>query len=371
MTSWRKPTTTLSELALKIHVASTKDNRNILATQDEDLDSRLISYLNQAPVNDGGQWDMAVNLIEKYGVLPQKLYPESFSSSSSGRLGSILTTKLREYGLALRANPKHASKLKARFLSEIYNTLSITLGTPPKPDESVIWEYYDKDNKYHKWTGTPKEFYAQFAKRKNMDPKDSFSLIHDPRNAYEKLYTVDKLGNVWGGRPISYVNAPVEALEDAVIAGIKANTPLFYGCDVGKSSSTPDGVMDSQLYDLKAAYGYKFNMDKAQRLRTGESSMTHAMVITAVHLDDNGRPIRYKVENSWSDTAGEKGWFMMSAEWFRENTFQVVIPRSVVDPKWTKILDGGDPVILPAWDPMVSRFLLQSLTSGCIGLSKD
>lgn len=130
------------------------------------------------------------------------LYPESYSSANSGRLGSMLTTKLREYSLRLRANPGAARRLKAQFLGEVYNTLSITLGTPPKPDEKITWEYYDKDNKFHSWSGTPKEFYAQFGKRKNMDPKDSFSLINDPRNKYEKLYTIDRLGNIWGGRPI-------------------------------------------------------------------------------------------------------------------------------------------------------------------------
>ena len=139
-----------------------------------------------------------------------------------------------------------------------------------------------------------------------------------------------------------------------MIAGIKANTPLFFGCDVGKSSNSAEGVMDTGLYDIKAAYGFGFNMTKAQRLQTGESSMTHAMVITAVHLDGKGRPVRYKVDNSWSEAAGEKGWFMMTADWFRENVFQVVVPRSIVDSKWTKVLDGGHAVVLPPWDPMVS-----------------
>ena len=171
----------------------------------------------------------------------------------------------------------------------------------------------------------------------------------------------------WRIRLTADVNAPTEALEDAVIAGIKANTPLFFGCDVGKSSNTVAGVMDTNLYDIKAAYGYSFNMTKAERLVTGESSMTHAMVITAVHLNDKGRPVRYKVENSWSDSAGEKGWFMMTADWFRENVFQVVIPRSVVDSKWTKVLDAGNPVVLPPWDPMVSLNGLDSPVSVLAG----
>ncbi|KAK4685454.1 bleomycin hydrolase, partial [Tremellales sp. Uapishka_1] len=358
-----------------IFATTVDDCRNVLDLVDEPLDGRLISFLNEAPVNDGGQWDMAVNIIEKYGIVPSALFPESFSSAASSRLNSLLTSKLREYSLRLRKASSSASiaalrNLKATFLAEVYSTLAIALGTPPKPDEKLKWDYYDKDNKFHSWEGTPRQFYSSFGKRKGMDPKDSFSLINDPRNAYETLYTVERLGNVWGGRPVQYVNAPITALEDAVIAGIRANTPLFFGCDVGKASNSKEGVMDRDLYDLKAAYGYELGMNKAQRLETGESSMTHAMVITAVHLDDKGRPVRYKVENSWSDSAGEKGWFMMTAPWFREYVYQVVVPRSIVDKKWGEVLDGGRAVVLKPWDPMVSsvkRVAECALTRHAIG----
>ncbi|WWD08229.1 hypothetical protein V865_006340 [Kwoniella europaea PYCC6329] len=300
--------------------------------------------VNQA--SSGRCWLFAT---KKYGIIPKSLYPEAFSSTASGRLDSLLTSKLREYSLLLRAAAKKTNnlddlrKLKTRYLSEIFSTLSIALGSPPKPDEKITWEYYDRDDKFHSWTGTPKEFYSQFGKRKGMDPKESFSIINDPRNEYGKLYSVERLGNVWKGNPVRY----------AVISGIRANTPLFFGCDVGKASNTPEGVMDCQVYDLKAAYGFILGMNKAQRLETGESSMTHAMVITAVHLDESGRPLRYKVENSWSESAGEKGWFMMTAEWFREYVFQVVVPKSIVDKKWSDVLKKG-PVMLKPWDPMIS-----------------
>lgn len=136
-------------------------------------------------------------------MIPHSLYPESYSSSSSGRLNQLVTSKLREYALKLRAAPSSSvRKLKSKFMQEIFNTLSLALGSPPKPDESLSWEYYDRDNKYHQWNGTPKQFYDQFGKRKSMDPKDSFSLINDPRNEYEKLYTVERLGNIKEGKPV-------------------------------------------------------------------------------------------------------------------------------------------------------------------------
>lgn len=149
---------------------------------------------------------MSTSTSEKYGVIPQSLYPESFSSSSSQHMDNLITSKLREYALTLRNSPirdmSTLRKMKMTFLAEIYSTLSIALGSPPKPDEEVTWNYYDRDDKFHSWTGTPKDFYASFGRRKGMDPKDSFSLTNDPRNEFGRLYTVKKLGNVWGGRPI-------------------------------------------------------------------------------------------------------------------------------------------------------------------------
>lgn len=41
----------------------------IVDTADQDLDSRLVQELLGAPVNDGGQWDMAANLVAKYGLV--------------------------------------------------------------------------------------------------------------------------------------------------------------------------------------------------------------------------------------------------------------------------------------------------------------
>ncbi len=97
-------------------------------------------------------------------------------------------------------DPITLRKIKKTYLEEIYNTLSIALGSPPRPDETLKWDYYGRDEKFHSWRGSPREFYEQFGRRKGMDPKDSFSLVNDPRNEFAKVYTVKRLGNVWGGR---------------------------------------------------------------------------------------------------------------------------------------------------------------------------
>lgn len=121
----------------------------------------------------------------------------------------------------------------------------------------------------------------------------------------DTLYTVQRLGNVVGGRPILYVNTEIDTLKNVAIDLLQRNIPVwfgklstflyldkdilnilhFVGCDVGKDSSSALGLMETKLYDLEGAFGTTPRMNKEERLRTGDSSMTHAMTLTAVHLD--------------------------------------------------------------------------------------
>jgi len=308
---------------------------------------------------------MSVNLLETYGVVPQSVFPESYSSSSSGRLNQLVTAKLREHALVLRSlsSTLRASssdeetilaalrRKKEECVSEIWRILTVTLGEPPKPDDKFTWEYYNAKGEYKSWTGTSVEFYKTHA-QKQYPHTEAFSLINDPRNEYSKLYTVDKLGNIWNGKPIRYVNTTSQRLKESVVKSIKAGQPIFFGCDVGKSSFNSTGIMDTELFDLENAFNITLGLNKADRLRTGESAMTHAMVITAVHLDAKGNPVRYRVQNSWGESAGEKGYFVMSDAWFDEYVFQVVISRQLAPAEFVKILDAGNPLVLPPWDPL-------------------
>ncbi|CDO72541.1 hypothetical protein BN946_scf184983.g24 [Trametes cinnabarina] len=341
-----------------------------LSIQHADLpvDDRLIYHLSDDLISDGGQWDMVVNLLETYGVVPQPAYPESLHSSLSSPINTLLKTKLREHALILRdlsASLRTNSALseqailatlrskKEELLQEVYVVMSATLGVPPRPNEKFTWDYYDKDGKAGSWNGTPLEFYKAFAYDK-YSPADSFSLINDPRNEYGKLYTVDKLGNIWGGRPVLYVNTEIENLKQAVVKQLKAGHPVFFGCDVGQFSDRVQGIMDTALFEYEATFDIKFGLTKADRLRTNESSMTHAMVISGVHLDAAGRPVRYKVENSWGDAVGDKGYFVMSDAWFEQFVYQVVIPKALAPRELVKVFEEGEKQVLPPWDPMGS-----------------
>jgi len=339
---------------------------SILDTKEEEIGSRLVQTLLASPVGDGGQWDMVANLVQRYGLVPQSLYPDSYNATNSSTMDRLITTKLREDAIRLRSiatsqlSPECVKATiaseKEKMLREIHLILTLMLGPPPAPDKAFTWEYYDKDGVLCTVRTSPTSFAEELSDNRTMralagtDVHRLFSLVNDPRNAYNRLLSVKRLGNVWNGRPVTYVNVDINVMKDACIAMLKRGIPVFFGSDVGKYSDMSRGVMDPDLFDYELGFNIKLGLSKAERLMTGESQMTHAMVLTAVHVLD-GQPVRWRIENSWSDKRGDKGYFVMSDTWFDEFVYQAVVDPSVVSATVRKVLQQK-PKMLELWDPM-------------------
>ncbi|KAF2036787.1 peptidase C1B, bleomycin hydrolase [Setomelanomma holmii] len=339
---------------------------SILDTTSEEIDGRLVQALMASPVGDGGQWDMVANLVNKYGLVPHSLYPDSFNATSSSTMDRLITTKLREDAVRLRSIASNSAtpevmkativSEKEKMLKEIHLILTLMLGPPPPPNTAFTWEYYDKDGNLCTLRTRPTAFAKELSDSRTIralagtDVHQLFSLVNDPRNPYNRLLSVKRLGNVWGGRPVTYVNVDMKIIKDACIAMLKRGIPVFFGSDVGKYSDSTKGIMDTDLFDYELGFNIKLGMSKAERLQTGESQMTHAMVLTAVHVID-GKPVRWRVENSWSDRVGDKGYFVMSDAWMDEFVYQAVVDPSVVSSTVKKVLEQK-PKMLELWDPM-------------------
>jgi bleomycin hydrolase len=312
---------------------------------------------------------MVYNLVTKYGLVPQSLYPDSYSASASSTLNSILFTKLREDALILRTllsnptttstTPSALSTTKAKMLREIHTILTLTLGPPPSATEPFTWSFTDKAGRARTIRTTPQAFasdiYSPNFRVTSAAIARMVSLVHDPRHAPLTLLTVDRLGNVVGGRRVSYISVDMPTLKRACVAMLRKGLPVFFGSDVGQFSDSRSGVMDLSLIDYEIGFNVSLlGMDKASRLRTGESLMTHAMVLTGVHVDEeSGRTVRWRVQNSWGEAVGEKGWFVMGDGWMDEFVYQAVVDPGVLSEEVRRVL-GQEPVVLPLWDPMGS-----------------
>ena len=258
----------------------------------EDPEGRLVSFLLDQPISDGGQWDMVVNLIEKHGVMPKKCFPDTWSSEYSMRMNSILKSKLREFARDIHKridedeDESAVNSLIRDQMKVIYRIVSICLGSPPR---TFTWEYLDKSKKYQSIRQiSPQDFYLEHVKRV-FDLKSKVCLVTDPRpsNPTGKTYTVDCLGNVVGGNPTIYNNQPVETLMEIAAMSIKSGEPVWFGCEVGKHMASKQGILDIKAHDYMLMFDTEvsLNMSKADRLIYGDSMMTHAMVLTGITID--------------------------------------------------------------------------------------
>lgn len=326
---------------------------NIIKTADQALSSRKVSFLLQTPQQDGGQWDMIVALIEKYGVVPQSVYPEAQASSASRELNSTLNLKLRKDAVTLRdlinggATSTEVTSAKENMLQEIYRFLSLTLGEPPV---AFDFEYRDDEKEYHLDQNlTPQSFYDKYI---GWDLGEYVSIINAPTadKPYNHTYSVEMLGNVIGGREVKHLNVEIETFKELAIKQLSAGQSVWFGVDMGPQTERDNGLMATGVHREDELFDIDFSMTKAQRLDYGESLMTHAMVLTGVDLVD-GKPTKWKVENSWGDKIGNKGYFTMSDDWMSEYCYQVVIKKEFLP---TNLVEAYNekPTELQPWDPM-------------------
>ena len=326
----------------------------IIATADQEIGSRKVKFLFDTPQQDGGQWDMVVSLFEKYGVVPKSVYPESVASSNSRELNQYLNKLLRQDAQILRdliaggADQAAVQAKKEELLQEIFNYLAMTLGLPPRQFD---FAYRDKDDNYQSEKNiTPQAFFEKYV---GLKLSDYVSVINAPTadKPYGKSYTVEMLGNVVGAPSVRYINLPMDRFKELAIAQMKAGETVWFGSDVGQVSDRQKGILATNVYDFTASMDINLTQDKAGRLDYSESLMTHAMVLTGVDLDADGKPVKWKVENSWGDKVGQKGYFVASDAWMDEYTYQIVVRKDFLTAEELAAYEA-EPQVLAPWDPM-------------------
>lgn len=325
----------------------------IINTAQSDMDEKRVEWLFRSPVGDGGVWNSLSNLVEKYGLVPKQVMPESKNSENTRMMIRLIRRKLREDGLELRkmyAGNQGKEKLNLRkneMLAEIYHILALNLGQPPTEFE---YRFVDKDKKIGETKKyTPLSFFHFCLP--NVDFDEYVMLMNDPSRPYHKLYEIDMDRNVMEGRNWKYINLPNDEIKMFALESIKKNEAMYSSCDVGKQLNKDAGLLATNNYDYEALYGISFGMDKQQRIITRESGSSHGMALMAVDVDENEKPVKWQVENSWGIEAGHKGYLTITDEWFDEYFFRVVILKKFIDAKTLKILEQ-EATLLPPWDPM-------------------
>ena len=323
-------------------------------TGKQPIDDPRVQFFFKSPIGDGGTFCGVADLVDKYGLVPAEVMPETYTSDNTSKARSLVASKLREYGLQLRdmaqKDRKQASidKAKTRMLSQIYKMLVMTIGEPP---QQFTYAFKDKSGKA---VGPAKTYTPQtFCQEVVGGPiNDTFIMaMNDPRRPYYKTYEVEYDRHTYDGHNWKYVNLPMDDIEQMAIASLKDGRKLYSSYDVGKFLDRKRGYADTENFDYASLFGTTFGMDKAQRISTFDSGSTHAMTLTAVDLDDKGKVKKWKVENSWGASWGQQGCLIMTDRWFREFMFRLVVNKKYVP---ENILQAAqtEPVMVMPEDPL-------------------
>ena len=321
------------------------------------IDDPRVQFFFKNPINDGGTFCGVADLTEKYGLVPKSVMPETFSSDNTSRMAKMISSKLREFGLELRDmvnGSKKPAAIKARkteMLGTVYHMLTMTLGEPVKQFQYAFKNKNGKAVAPAK-TYTPLEFYKETV---GGPLNGTFIMImNDPRRPYNKTYEVEFDRHTYDGHNWKYLNLPMSDIENLAMASIKDGRKMYSSYDVGKQFDRKRGYLDTENYDYESLLGTTFGMNKAQRISTFDSGSTHAMTLTAVDIDSNGKPLKWKVENSWGPSYGQNGCLIMTNRWFEEYMFRLVIDNKYVPTDMMKQYEQK-PTMLTPEDPLFAE----------------
>ncbi len=329
--------------------------QGVIDHADKPINHERVRFFFRAPLNDGGTFCGVADLTAKYGIVPQEVMPETYSSENTSKMSRLLRSKLREYGLQLRqmvADKKKAKDIqteKTKMLATIYRMLALTIGEPPT---EFTYTFKNRSGKPvgETKTYTPQSFYKEVV----GEPLNGTFIMamNDPRREYYKTYEVEYDRHTYDGTNWKYINLPMEEIEKMAVATLKAGKKLYSSYDVGKQLDRQRGYVDVDNYDYGSLFGTTFGMNKAQRIETYDSGSTHAMTLTAVDLDSNGKATKWKVENSWGASwSDQAGCLIMSDRWFQEYMFRLVVPKEYVSADILKAFEQ-DPIMVAPEDPL-------------------
>ena len=325
--------------------------QKIIATADKPLHDRTVDFYLSFALNDGGQWANAASIIEKYGVVPEYVMPDTHNTKDTSDVAEVFDSLMRKDAIELRAmvqtnaSAAELQEAQERMMGDVYKIVAYSFGEPPVKFDL---EYRDDDKKFHQVLGlTPLKFYHEYF---DTNLSDYIVVTNAPDHEMDRSYLMPAQDSVVNGLPIKFVNVPFEELQEGAIKQLQAGETVWVGNDVLQQMDRKRGLMDAKLYHREELLDVDFVMDKKHRLETKQAVVSHAMTLTGFDMV-NDQPTRWKIENSWGKDNGDNGYFVMTQDWFEEYTYEAVINKKYLSDRVKKVADS-EPVTLPAWDSL-------------------
>lgn len=310
----------------------------IANTKNEPIDSRKIHWFISNSFSDGGSWNMLVNLINKYGVVPKHVMPETYQSGNTASLNMILEQNLRRMAYQIRDDPTiNLPTYLNQQIFHIYRILVIFYGKPPT---SFTWEYTPTNDSSESPDSevvavenlTPLTFSEQYL-HFNSDDWVIVSNFPLPKYPFYRTFNVKYCNNMMDGMPTSLFNLPIEELRRLTKLNVDAGNPVWISVDWGKYYSCEYEGLDTKLYDF-GNLGIT-HVNKGEGLEYHIAAPNHAVLIIGYNTNSSGEIDRWLVENSHGDedchvgkshlaVRKSKGYVSMTDEWFKKYVYQMI-----------------------------------------------
>ncbi|HOH07889.1 MAG TPA: C1 family peptidase [bacterium] len=322
----------------------------VIETREKSHTDRVVESLLKTNIQDGQNWLGFIGLVKKYGVVPIGVMPETYSSSNSGHVNRVLSTRLKQAAVRIRSekNPARVAALRQQALKDVYKILAINFGIPPK---SFTWRFENPDKKLVQLEPqTPQQFFNE-----NVgDRLESYYALYSiPTLEFNKKYAIERNRIVSSGEDLYFVNVPLAAMKEMAKNSLLDSSAVWFGCDVGQQANSEIGLLTAGLYDYQSLYGIDFAMTRRELFESYSSVPNHNMVFTGVDIID-GRITKWLVENSWGEARGKQGYLHMTDDWFDLYVQEIVIDKKYIPAEMLKIFDSKA-TLLPPWDPMAER----------------
>jgi bleomycin hydrolase len=320
----------------------------IIETRTKKLDDRLVTKILKDGISDGGYFKYFTNIIEKYGIVPSYAYPETYQSSNTREINLVLNSYMRQVASNIRntTNLKQIDKIKEDAMRKVYTILCSCYGVPPVEFD---FEYTTKESKeYHIDTSlTPLKFYKKYI---NINFDDYVDITNVPSKEYGKCYYLDYHKNVYEKDYEKLYNVKMDYLKELIIKQLSDKEPVWFGCDVLQMLNRETGLLDDTNYNVSQLFGLNLNYNKEVCLEYRDVECNHAMMLSGVNIV-NGKPNKWKIENSWGDKVGKKGYFTCTDTWFDKYVFEAVINKKYLSKEDLNNI-SKKPTKLEPWDSM-------------------
>ena len=310
--------------------ASLDDLRQLSARQRRLASDTLQRGLSSEVMGlgDGGEWEWAFNLIEKYGLVPAAAMRQTASARDTSALRAELHERLAVAARAIRRPTSDYAAIRAHTMHDIVRMLVAHLGVPPS-DVAVRGKGRLSPRRYaHDIIG--------------FRPREWRIVISNPALPYGTVYWRRDSAIISGETTFNLrrLNVPQPRMRALVRASLAQGHAVGISADFTRNDiDHTTGIMHPGVFDRRRIYGRVMTgeISRADEMYLGVAASNHAMAITGIDEQPRDGPpgrrrtVKYRVANSWGETVGDHGSYHMYAEWFEQNVFKLAVHKSVLN----------------------------------------